>query len=826
MLLGNVRCDIMETKELMVSTQHIRNLVTTLILLGCYNIFAAETNSSLPLLETAKQVITLSNTEANKNYPVQLEGVITFFNFTDALLFIQDKTSGVYVYPYRQYPYLKPGNIIKVIGTTKSGIYAPVVIATQIQFVGDMLIPTPKTVTIDQIKSGLEDSQWVEFEGVVQKEYVQNQLVLEIAEFEDNLTTRIYDFPSDRKDNLLDHRVKVRGVIATEHDDKRQVVGFHMLISSLADVTLIEPPIADPFSLPVKMIREINAFPTHGVTGHRIRINGTVTLQRQDGVLFIEDQTGGIQVQTSSSYELIPGDVLDIVGFVSKGLSATILVETHLKKVRKDLGIKPQLVQIQDLLKGLHNNQLIEINAYLVDVLSLDPLYTTLLMQKETKTFQVHLPQKGLRHNFKEPSGSHLRIRGVCQTKRDFYQRPNGWDIWLRNEKDIQVLQRPGQWYIQKITYTIFTVAIGLLAILVWLIILRRQVKTATEVVHRREQELESRYRELFENANDIIFSIDLEGNIQAMNQAGLKIFGYDGNEIKKINIRSLAMDQEQPKITELLTDAKMAGINDRFELMLQTKERQRIFIELKYRPDLKEGEITGLRCIARDVTARKQDQMALSQSERQLRHLLTDREKLSRDLHDDIIQSIYGVGLGLEECRRYIPGENVTLVTKLNRVRDQLNQLIRNVRRFLGGQTPDILSHGLTRALETLVIRMNDTQSMRCILDVDEMVSQELNIEEATQIFYIAQEALSNSIKYSRAQTAFIMLKKRDGNIRFEIQDDGCGFNPYTLSNPGYGLKNMEARAEELKGRFNLNSFPGKGTKILVEFPTGHTDE
>jgi PAS domain S-box-containing protein len=445
-------------------------------------------------------------------------------------------------------------------------------------------------------------------------------------------------------------------------------------------------------------------------------------------------------------------------------------------------------------------------------------------MQKDQKIFQAHLPKLPSKSNFNEPSGSRLHISGVCEIQRDLFERPNRWEIWMRNEKDIQILQRPGQWYIRKVSIIIATMAICLLSISVWLIILRRQVHKQTQAVREREKSLELRYRELFENAHDIIFSIDLEGRILSINNAGEQTFGYEIEKLQAMSLNELVVKEEQDKIVQLLNDAKMAGMGDHFELMLQTKEKQLIFIELKYRPEVRDGTVIGQRCIARDVTARKIAEMALSQSERQLRHLLADREKLSRDLHDDIIQSIYGIGLGLEECRRFMSKDNAPLFAKLNLIRNQLNQLIRNIRRFLVGQTPDILSQGLTKALETLVVRMNETHPMRCILDVDPSIPDELNIEQSTQVLHIAQEAMSNSLKHSKAQTAYINLSKTDNMIKIEIKDDGCGFSPESLPYLGYGLKNMESRTAELKGRFRLNSFPGKGTKIVVEFPAGQS--
>jgi len=91
------------------------------------------------------------------------------------------------------------------------------------------------------------------------------------------------------------------------------------------------------------------------------------------------------------------------------------------------------------------------------------------------------------------------------------------------------------------------------------------------------------------------------------------------------------------------------------------------------------------------------------------------------------------------------------------------------------------------------------------------------LPMDKQIALYYIAQEALNNTLKHASAQSVMIRLKNRKTSIVLEVEDDGRGFDPKTADKGGMGLRNMQERVSAVGGKLKLESVPGEGTKIIV---------
>ncbi|MEW6543400.1 MAG: PAS domain S-box protein [Nitrospirota bacterium] len=224
---------------------------------------------------------------------------------------------------------------------------------------------------------------------------------------------------------------------------------------------------------------------------------------------------------------------------------------------------------------------------------------------------------------------------------------------------------------------------------------------------------------------------------------------------------------------------------------------------------------------VAQDVTERKRAERDLQQREEQLWEMLGQREQLSQDLHDNIIQKIYAVGLHLEESKQLL-AEDVTAASgNLDRAIADLNGVIRDVRNYISGIDPGTISSTRLRAeLAKLVHDAEGALLPRFRLRLDPDAIARLNVEQAKQVLLIAREALSNSLRHSRARNGFLSLRAQPDRLRLEIVDDGIGFDARQDDLSGHGLRNMTTRAQKLGGRFEVVSAPGQGTRIIVDFP------
>jgi signal transduction histidine kinase len=216
-----------------------------------------------------------------------------------------------------------------------------------------------------------------------------------------------------------------------------------------------------------------------------------------------------------------------------------------------------------------------------------------------------------------------------------------------------------------------------------------------------------------------------------------------------------------------------------------------------------------------------KQSEKELLRREEQLWELLGERAQLSQDLHDHLIQKIYAIGLSLEEVTHLLAEDSKAATTNLDRAIEDLNGVIRDVRNYVDRIDPEIISQTRLHAeLASLVQDAQGASQPRFRLKLDPGTVARLNTEEAKQILFVAREALSNSLRHSRAKNGTISLRTERRCIRLEIADDGIGFDSQAGKANGHGLRNMAARAQKLGGRFEVASGPGRGTSIVVEIP------
>jgi signal transduction histidine kinase len=219
---------------------------------------------------------------------------------------------------------------------------------------------------------------------------------------------------------------------------------------------------------------------------------------------------------------------------------------------------------------------------------------------------------------------------------------------------------------------------------------------------------------------------------------------------------------------------------------------------------------------------ARQRAEQSLKRQERQLRQLLEEREQLSRDLHDGIIQSLYAVGLLLVDCQSTFP-EGSAHRSMLQSGTSQLNSIIREIRHSIIQQHPPLLSTAtLPLALRSLVQTMNGRPTPMFHLRLDDQLLTGLSSTQGNHLLYIVREALSNCLRHAQAETVSVTLAPADEQLCLRIEDDGQGFDLQAVGSSCMGLRNIQARAEKLETTVTIESTKGQGTSITLLLPTG----
>ena len=203
---------------------------------------------------------------------------------------------------------------------------------------------------------------------------------------------------------------------------------------------------------------------------------------------------------------------------------------------------------------------------------------------------------------------------------------------------------------------------------------------------------------------------------------------------------------------------------------------------------------------------------------------VLEDRERIAQDLHDGTIQSLYAVGLSLEDIAETIEADAPAPARRIDEAIDSIHASIADIREFITAlRAPDGSAVELPAGLEVLAEEFRDSTGLELLLAMEGEVR--LEAEPSLQLLRLTREALSNVARHAHARVVNVTLAADERGLRLIIKDDGQGFDPATPAEPGHlGLVNMRARAESLDGTLDIESRQDQGTQVVVTLPSAST--
>ena len=202
---------------------------------------------------------------------------------------------------------------------------------------------------------------------------------------------------------------------------------------------------------------------------------------------------------------------------------------------------------------------------------------------------------------------------------------------------------------------------------------------------------------------------------------------------------------------------------------------------------------------------------------------VVEERQRIGMDLHDGIIQSIYAVGLTLEYVQAQVgDGELASAQDRLQGAIEALSATIRDIRAYILDLRPRRFEgDNLIVGLESLLAEFKANTLIAVSFAGDSAADVSLTPEARLALFHIAQEALSNAAKHSRASRVDVLLAKESGGVVLSVNDNGHGFvETQPEHRLGHGLANMQDRAKALGGSLRLSAVDGGGTAVRVTIP------
>jgi len=202
---------------------------------------------------------------------------------------------------------------------------------------------------------------------------------------------------------------------------------------------------------------------------------------------------------------------------------------------------------------------------------------------------------------------------------------------------------------------------------------------------------------------------------------------------------------------------------------------------------------------------------------------VLEERERIGMDLHDGVIQSIYGVGLALENARLLMREDTQQADIRIQKATEDLNRTIQDIRTYILDLRPrDLREDGLMEGLQRLTAEfLQNTKAELSLTGPKNDHLGDLPQSHAMALFHICQEAMANVAKHAHAAKVTVDVWVSSDRVLLEIHDDGHGFVVADINKMvGHGLANMLTRVHNVGGDLDVSSAPGEGTTILAWVP------
>lgn len=472
------------------------------------------------LLTNAAQIRQLAPSVAAQQIPARIHGVVTYYDLTNHLAFVQDVTAGTYVDPVWRVTDTRDsitpitaGLIVELSGRTQEGRFAPFLSHNPTALILGQSdgFPEPLHPMRHLLLDPTFHSQWVELDVFIRDaELDAGRLLLRCAFGPRNFDAFVTGDWKNRgiPASLKRSDARIRGVYGSIFNDRRQLVDMRLFVPSVEQITVLDPGMAAAFARPPTRIGEIMQFNPHPT--ERIHLTGTVLAHIVGESLYLRGADGAIRADTPHADLLLPGQTVDVVGFPRAGQIRPLLLDTIVKAGRLDTPPAPIELNADQVQHHPIDGDLVRMEARLIDHFE-RPGNSLLLFQSDDITFHARLLEKQPIPATLKP-GSWVRLTGVCvlsgngnievEESTDSLRGPIsqavGFSLILRGLNDIEILRSPPWWTpgrLRSLGVVLFVVT-G--AAFLWGAMLRRKVHQQTAVIAdqvRREQVAEERSR-------------------------------------------------------------------------------------------------------------------------------------------------------------------------------------------------------------------------------------------------------------------------------------------------------------------------------------------
>lgn len=456
----------------------------------CMSTVSAQEDRLAPLT-TIDAIRALTPEMANRHRRALIRGTITYINEREpAGIIVHDGSSALFVHYGRKY-FLKqarielhPGDVVEVEGYTTGEGFAPAVVPEGVRRVGRSPLPPARQVAYAALLSGIFDCGYIEVVGVGQRAWVSESgktLFIDIAVEGGEVRAWFWDFSAQDLTRFIDARVRLRGSAGTLYNHARQVRGVALFAGRTADA-VVDMNAPEPWSLPVRAISSLFTHHAMDQLDRRVRLRGTVTGTRvghptlvEDITMhsrsrevrhriYVRDETSAALIETEQPFELIPGDVIDVVGFPIVSSTKPALKNAIIRRASHAVPPAPGILPRETLLAAGHDSELVRVDAVLLTEVT-TPAGRSLVLKAGDTVFEAFHDPLSSASTTGLGSGTLVSVTGIYVFESG---PPPAFRILLRSAGDVVLLAAPPWWTPRHSLVLGVFVAVTVLAGLVW----------------------------------------------------------------------------------------------------------------------------------------------------------------------------------------------------------------------------------------------------------------------------------------------------------------------------------------------------------------------
>jgi len=565
---------------------------------------ACHAKGEVRVLTRVADVRGLTREAAELGPPVRLEGTVLLV--TRSGFFIHDGGNSIWVErattsqkslwlapPPRDFG---PGAVVEMHGKAVPGGYAPSIRPSSLRFLRRGKLPEPGHPSMELLVSGSEDCQWIELEGVIQEATISAyspEFLFTLSTGGHSCLLSVQNAAGIRREDVVDSRVRVRGVFSARPNLRGQMAGLRLFVSDFGSFEILKSPPKDPFLSPRVALRDLLPFRVDAQPGHRKVTQGVVSFVYPGRFFFIQEGNTGIRVDSVSA-DVKPGTEVEVAGFVTQehplaGLGGAVVRPTGrdaaaieaVAVTSQELLNPPLLVSWVGIAREDWNGRRVRMTGRLLKA-EIAPRSAEILLVIESggSLFTALLPASppvAMPATWVE--GAELSLEGTCELElmpEPLEQKPvvatiSGFRLWLSSPDQVQVLHTPSWWTTGRLWAALGGVCLVLAMTTGWVGLLRREVarrgaRLAGEISERREAELEftTTLRERERLAHDLHDTLEqaLTGLSLQLQAAELFQVGEPARSAEHLRLAQQFLDRSREDVHRTVWDLRARGLD------------------------------------------------------------------------------------------------------------------------------------------------------------------------------------------------------------------------------------------------------------------------